>query len=68
MTDTGTGIPEEKRNDIFENFVKLDDYKEGVGLGLPICRRLACSLGGDIVLDPAYKNGSRFIVQLPVRG
>ena len=66
VTDTGIGIPEEKREDIFENFVKLDDYKEGVGLGLPICRRLARSLGGDIVLDTDYKNGSRFVVQLPL--
>lgn len=66
ISDTGVGIPEDKQNEIFDNFVKLDDYKEGVGLGLPICRRLAHSLGGDIVLDRKYKNGSRFILQLPI--
>lgn len=66
VADTGIGIPEEKCDDIFENFVKLDDYKEGVGLGLPICRRLARALGGDIVLDTDYKQGSRFVLQLPL--
>ena len=67
VTDTGIGIPEDKQNEVFENFVKLDEYKGGVGLGLPICRRLAHSLGGDITLDSSYKKGSRFILQLPVR-
>lgn len=67
VTDTGIGIPEDKQNDVFENFVKLDEYKGGVGLGLPICRRLAHSLGGNITLDSSYKKGSRFMLQLPVR-
>ena len=67
VTDTGIGIPEERQEDVFDNFVKLDDYKEGVGLGLPICRRLAHSLGGDIVIDKTYKKGSRFVLRLPVK-
>ncbi len=67
VADTGIGVPEDRREDIFENFVKLDDYKEGVGLGLPICRRLVKTLGGDIVLDSSYKKGCRFIVILPVK-
>ncbi|MBR1934197.1 MAG: HAMP domain-containing histidine kinase [Prevotella sp.] len=66
ITDTGPGVPANRQADIFENFVKLDEYKEGIGLGLPICRRLVKTLGGNIVIDPAYKNGSRFIVQLPL--
>jgi signal transduction histidine kinase len=65
VTDTGIGVPKAKRAAIFENFVKLDDYKVGIGLGLPICRRLARTLGGDIILDAEYTNGSRFILQLP---
>ena len=36
----------------------------GVGLGLPICRRLIRSLGGDVSLDPAYTNGARFIITI----
>lgn len=66
VTDTGIGIPDNKREAIFDNFVKLDDFKEGVGLGLSVCRRLAKILGGAIIIDPQYKTGSRFIVQLPV--
>ena len=65
VTDTGIGIPADKQAAVFENFVKLNDYRDGVGLGLPICRRLARSLGGNIVIDPDYKNGSRFVLQLP---
>ena len=65
VADTGIGIPESKRKAVFENFVKLDDYRDGIGLGLPICRRLARSLGGNIVIDPKYKNGSCFVLQLP---
>jgi signal transduction histidine kinase len=67
VTDTGIGIPEAHQLDVFDNFVKLDDYKGGVGLGLPICKRLAHSLGGDVILDKSYTEGSRFIVLLPVR-
>lgn len=66
VTDTGIGIPENQRDTIFDNFVKLDDFTEGVGLGLSICRRLANNLGGNIILDSKYRNGSRFIVQLPI--
>ena len=66
ITDTGIGIPEEQQEKIFDNFVKLNDFSEGAGLGLPICRQLAKSLGGDILLDKEYKTGSRFILQLPV--
>ena len=66
ITDTGVGVPDSERAVIFDNFVKLDEYRGGIGLGLPICRRLARSLGGDIVIDPDYKEGSRFVLQLPV--
>ena len=66
VADTGIGIPEDKHEAIFENFVKLDEFSEGIGLGLSICRRLANSLGGDVLIDSQYKKGSRFILQLPV--
>lgn len=67
ITDTGIGVPEERQEEIFEDFVKLNDYVEGVGLGLPICRRLAQMLGGTINVDPSYKNGSRFTLRLPLK-
>ena len=65
VTDTGCGIKEGEEKKIFEHFYKSDIYKEGVGLGLSVARRIARQLGGDIVLDTSYKTGSRFILQLP---
>ena len=66
VTDTGVGVKEEDRERIFENFVKLDEYKGGVGLGLSICRRLARLMGGDVNLDVQYTEGARFVLSLPL--
>ncbi len=66
VTDTGVGIKEEDRERIFETFSKIDDFKEGLGLGLPICRRLITSLGGEVQLDSTYSQGCRFIISLPM--
>ena len=65
ISDTGIGIPEKDRERVFENFVKLDEFKEGVGLGLPISRRLVASLDGTLVLDSDYSPGSRFVITVP---
>ena len=64
VTDTGVGIAPEDRERIFEDFAKLDDFKEGIGLGLPISRRLITSLGGTLELDPDYTEGCRFVITL----
>ena len=64
VEDTGTGIPEQEAEHIFDRFVKLDNFKEGIGLGLPLSRKLAEQLGGKIELDTTYKDGARFIVTL----
>ena len=66
VEDTGCGIPEDEAEHIFERFVKLDNFKEGIGLGLPMCRTLAEKLGGSIRLDTTYKGGARFIVTIPI--
>jgi len=66
ISDTGIGIDAKDSERIFENFSKVDDFKEGVGLGLPICRHLIRSLGGEVVLDTSYARGSRFVITLPV--
>ena len=66
VSDTGIGIDTKDRERIFENFSKLDDFKEGIGLGLPISRRLIESLGGTLELDTVYTGGSRFVINLPV--
>ena len=66
ITDTGIGIPEEHRDHIFERFYKVDTFKPGFGLGLTISRKLAVLLGGSLVLDTEYRNGSRFVLHLPI--
>ena len=68
VTDTGCGIKEEDRERIFETFSKVDDFKVGVGLGLPICCRLINSLGGEVSLDASYTDGARFVISLPCGG
>ncbi len=67
IEDTGTGIPEGEEEHIFERFVKLDDFKKGLGLGLPLCRALCRRLEGNVVLDKSYQGpGARFVVTLPL--
>ncbi|MBQ9232173.1 MAG: HAMP domain-containing histidine kinase [Prevotella sp.] len=67
IEDTGRGIPAEEAEHIFERFVKLDSFKEGMGLGLTICRSMASRLGGDVKLDTSYAGpGARFEVNLPL--
>ena len=68
VADTGIGIEPGNRERIFENFTKLDDYVQGVGLGLPLSRRLARMLGGDVTYDNTYAGGSRFLISLPIKG
>ena len=64
VEDTGTGIPEKEAETIFNRFVKLDTFKEGLGLGLPLCRMIVNRLGGSVILDTSYKQGARFVVKL----
>ena len=59
------GVKESDEEKIFEHFYKSDIYKEGIGLGLSLARRVARQLGGDVLLDSDYKDGSRFILKLP---
>lgn len=66
VTDTGIGVPIDKQQFIFERFSKLDEFKQGVGLGLDICRIIAQKLGGTIDIDPTYTNGARFVFTLPL--
>ena len=65
VEDTGCGIPADQAERVFERFVKLDSFKEGIGLGLPLSRKLAEQLGGIVTLDTSYTAGARFTVTLP---
>ena len=66
IEDTGIGIPESQSERIFDEFVQLDEYYDGTGIGLAVARSLARRLGGDIVLDTTYSGGARFVVTMPV--
>ena len=66
VEDTGRGISDADREQIFKFFVKVDDLSEGLGLGLPLAKRHARNLGGDLILDTDYREGCRFILEIPV--
>jgi signal transduction histidine kinase len=66
VEDTGIGIPHKEAERIFDEFVQLDEYYDGTGIGLTVARSLARRIGGDIILDTAYIGGSRFVMLLPV--
>jgi signal transduction histidine kinase len=66
VEDTGIGVPNNEAEHIFDEFVQLDEYYEGTGIGLTVARSLARRLGGDVVLDTTYTSGARFIMTLPL--
>lgn len=67
VTDTGSGIPADKAETIFERFEKLDSFKQGTGLGLNICRRIADLVGGRVYVDTSYTGGARFVFLHPIK-
>ncbi|MBR1388862.1 MAG: HAMP domain-containing histidine kinase [Prevotella sp.] len=66
VEDTGKGIPADQAERIFERFVKLDTFKEGLGLGLSLSRMIAEKLDGSVILDTDYQHGARFVVKLRI--
>jgi len=66
VEDTGIGIPHKDAERIFDEFVQLDEYYDGTGIGLTVARSLTRRIGGDIKVDTAYIGGSRFVMTLPV--
>ena len=67
VSDTGPGIPADKMDSVFERFKKLDEFKQGSGLGLNICRTIAERLHGEVKVDKSYTNGARFLLILPLK-
>ena len=63
--DTGAGIPKEGQEKIFGRFVKLNDYVQGAGLGLSICKAIAEKCGGKIGVDSEVGKGSTFWMWIP---
>ena len=68
VEDTGPGVPPDAAERIFQPFEQIDVSAKrrhgGLGLGLPIARRLAQAMGGDIALDTRHGHGSRFTVRI----
>lgn len=64
ITDTGCGVSEEQRENIFKPFTEVKDLTNGDGLGLPICSLIATKMNGSLTLDSSYNKGARFILEL----
>ena len=66
ISDTGPGIAEEARENLFKPFTEVKDLTQGDGLGLPICSLLATKMNGTLSLDTGYTRGARFVLELHV--
>lgn len=68
VSDTGPGIPEERLAALFERYLhggRPDAPSHGLGLGLPLCRRVAEGHGGTLVAESRVGEGSQFTLSLP---
>ncbi len=66
VADSGPGIPDDKRESIFQEFTRLDSTaRQGAGVGLAISRRIARLMGGDITVYSSPGRGSTFVLWLP---
>lgn len=70
VADNGPGVPDSSVEQIFEHFEQLSKgdarSSSGIGLGLPIARRLARAMGGDVWFERRFPTGSRFCFSLPL--
>ena len=67
VSDTGTGIPADKKDKVFERFTKLDAKRQGTGLGLSISQTIIKKLGGTIGVTSELGKGSTFWFTLPTK-
>ena len=66
VEDSGVSIPLWEAEHIFEEFVQLDEYYDGTGIGLTVARSLARRMGGDVWLDTTCTTATRFVMMLPM--
>jgi signal transduction histidine kinase len=66
VSDSGSGIPEDQLDTVFERYTRLDHQHPGTGIGLNIARGLVQAHGGKIgVASPGLGEGTTFTVELP---
>ena len=65
MSDTGCGIAPDKREKVFDRFIKLNNFAQGTGLGLAISEMIITKLGGEIGVESEEGQGSTFWFTLP---
>lgn len=65
VTDTGIGIPDDKRDRVFQRFEKFDTFAKGTGLGLSICKAIVDQCKGKIGFESVYGEGSTFWAWIP---
>lgn len=65
VKDTGCGISKEDRIRIFDSFVKLDEFVQGAGLGLSVCKNIVYNLNGNIGVESSVGDGSTFWFEIP---
>ena len=65
IEDHGPGIPKELQKQVFDPFFKMNIYSEGFGIGLGLTKQHVKDLGGTMILDADYKDGVRFLVEIP---
>lgn len=64
VQDIGSGLPSGSMDNVFKAFSTVENIAEGEGLGLPLAKRHAASLGGNLILDVDYRDGCRIIFEL----
>lgn len=67
VEDTGCGIPTDKIDTIFDRFMKVDEFTEGLGLGLAYCYETTERLGGSLKLESTSSMGTTFVLTLPIK-
>lgn len=64
VTDSGEGVPEEIREDLFMPFARIHDLRQGDGLGLPTAALRVERMNGTLTLDTSFRQGARFVIEL----
>ena len=67
VADTGAGIPEEHRGQLFQRFVKAGSFRQGIGIGLAISKSIVETMGGRIGVESRPGKGSTFWFTLPCK-